>query len=177
MKGARPRAPCEGSQGAVHLTRCLAGPDAEQQCLQLTRTPKVCRSTAPPRGGAAGPDCPMGGNPHDPLLACGGTEGRTPSRYTSGPGVGQQHLRRARTPRMGSSAGSGAVRCSARQHRPARRNGSPPRWSPTDASSLRAEVILVCHAGGLDAGLGIVHRDASGRAPYRRRGSRSAHTN
>jgi hypothetical protein len=33
--------------------------------------------------------------------AIGGTKGRTPSRYTSGPGVGQQHLRRARTPRIG----------------------------------------------------------------------------
>jgi len=42
---------------------------------------------------------------------------------------------------------------------------------------VEAEVILVCRAEGLDAGLGIVHRDASGRAPYRRRGSRSAHTN
>ncbi|MGD0287543.1 MAG: hypothetical protein ABSC31_14420 [Acidimicrobiales bacterium] len=33
---------------------------------------------------------------------------------------------------------------------------------------VEAEVILVCHAEGLNAGLGIVHRDASGRAPYRR---------
>jgi hypothetical protein len=40
---------------------------------------------------------------------------------------------------------------------------------------VEAEVILVCHAEGLNAGLGIVHRDASGPAPYRRRGSRSAH--
>ena len=37
----------------------------------------------------------------DPLLPCGGTEGLYPSRYTSGPGVGQQHLRHARTPRIG----------------------------------------------------------------------------
>jgi len=37
----------------------------------------------------------------------------------------------------GARAGSDAVRCPARQHRPARPNGSPPRWSPTDASSLR----------------------------------------
>jgi hypothetical protein len=91
----------------------------------------------PRRGGCSGAVLPEGGNLHDPLLSCGGTEGLRPSRYTSGPGVGQQHLRRARTPRMGSSAGSDAVRCPARQHRPARPNGSPPRWSPTDTSSLR----------------------------------------
>jgi hypothetical protein len=37
----------------------------------------------------------------DPLLPCGGTEGLYPSRYTSGPGVGQQHLRHVLTPRIG----------------------------------------------------------------------------
>jgi hypothetical protein len=41
---------------------------------------------------------------------------------------------------------------------------------------VEAEVILVCRAEGLKAGLGIVHRDASGPAPYRRN-SLSAHTN
>ena len=55
----------------------------------------------PAAGGAAGPDCPKGAMLRDPLLPCVGTEGLHPSRYTSGPGVGQQHLRRARTPRIG----------------------------------------------------------------------------
>jgi hypothetical protein len=34
-------------------------------------------------------------------LAIGRTRGRPPSPYTAGPGVGQQHLRRARAPRIG----------------------------------------------------------------------------
>jgi hypothetical protein len=44
----------------------------------------------PAVGGCSGAGLPEGGNLHDPLLSCGGTEGLRPSRYTSGPGVGQQ---------------------------------------------------------------------------------------
>ena len=36
-----PRSRCEGSQGAVHPARCLAGPGLEQQYVQLTRTPNL----------------------------------------------------------------------------------------------------------------------------------------
>jgi hypothetical protein len=103
-----------------------------------------------------------------PCWLASGTEGRTPSRYTSGPGVGQQHLRHARTPRIG---GEGWKRRRSMPSSPASTRKAE-RLTTTLVTYgcifVEAEIILVCHAEGLNAGLGIVHRDASGPAPYRR---------
>ena len=60
----------------MHPARCLGGPGVEQQYAQLTRTPKVSRSTAPPRE-RSGAGSPEGGNVERPLVGLGGgTRGR-----------------------------------------------------------------------------------------------------
>jgi hypothetical protein len=81
---------------------------------------------------------PDGGNLHDPLSACEENRGACtrhgiPRDRAWGSSTSGTRGHRE----SGASAGSDAVRCSPRQHRPARANGSPPRWSPTDTSSFR----------------------------------------
>ncbi len=129
----------------------------------------------PAAGGCSGAGLSQGSNLRDPLLTCGGNRGPAPVTVYLGTGRG------AAAPQARADTANGVER------RKRRRSmlGSPASIRKAERLTtalvtyggifVEADIFLVCRAGGLKAGLGIVHRDASGRAPYRRCGSRSAH--
>ena len=175
IDGARPLLPYEGS------TRLCSRPGIPRDPTQSSSTSssrghRKSDAARPRRGGCSGAGLPEGGNLHDPLLPCD-WEDKGPYTVTVYLGTG----RGAAAPQARADTANGIER------RKRRRSmlGSPASIREAERLTtalvtygyifVQAEVILVCHAEGLDTGLGIVHRDASGRAPYRRRGSRSAH--
>ena len=116
------------TKGAVHPARCPAGPDVEQQYVQLTRTPNLWCSTAPPRGVQRGRIAQREAICMTPCWLARGTEACSRHGIPRDRAWGSSTSGTRGHRESGARAGSDAVRCSPRQHRPARPNGSPPRY-------------------------------------------------